>query len=309
MLPRAAWVRTALLALLFPAAVFGLVEAGTRLLVNVPRPLLLGPGACTRRDALLGYSFVPRCVGTMADAPVRTNSLGQRGDEIADDGSRRILTIGDSCTWGYRVKEEESYPAVLQRLLDEGAGKSRYRVINAGVPGFTSHHGLLYLRERGLLLHPALVVIGYEWNDGMPMGDVESRLERVLRFHRLLVIDDWLRGRSAFYRLAAYRVGRRALSLTAEPQVPTSRYRDNIATMVRLARDHGAEAVLIDWMPARADYPPVLDELSAELAVPVVRFYGPRLPGDNVHPSPDGYRRFATVLYGRLREAGYVDEG
>src|SRR5205823_10682050 len=162
--------RTALLAVTFPAVFFGLIEAATRRFVHVPRWLVPAPGACTQRDPLLGYSFVPSCVGTMGRTPVRTNALGLRGEDVGVADRPRILAIGDSCTWGYEVKEEESYPALLGRLLEERAGRGGYQVLNAGTPGFTSYHGLVYLRERGLGLHPAVVLIGYEWNDGIAMG-------------------------------------------------------------------------------------------------------------------------------------------
>jgi lysophospholipase L1-like esterase len=303
---RGAWIWTALLALVVPAAFFGLIEAGIRLFVHVPKWQVAAPGTCTRRDPLLGYSFLPSCVGRMGTTPVRTNAFGLRGEEVADDGRRRILAIGDSCTWGYQVKEEQSYPVLLRRLLDASPHWGRYRVVNAGTPGYTSYHGLVYLRERGLELHPALVLIAYEWNDGIRMGDVERRLERIRRLHRILEFDDWLRRTSDFYRLLALHLGPRALPGLG-PQVLPKQYRENMTAMIQLAREHGARPALIDWNAAGPDYSNVLDEVSAEAGVPLVRFYGPRIPGDVVHPTAEGYRRFVTVLYRRLREAGYLD--
>jgi lysophospholipase L1-like esterase len=241
----------------------------------------------------------------MGGTRLRTNALGLRGDEVVEDGRRRILAIGDSCTWGYQVREEESYPALLARLLDEGPRRGRYRVVNAGTPGFTSYHGLVYLRERGLQLNPALVLIGYEWNDGVRMGDVVQRLERVRRLRHILALDDWLRANSDFYRLIAYQLGPRTVPKLG-PQVLPLQYRENVTTMIGLAHDHGAQAALVDWNAAGPAYSDVLDEVSAEHGVPLVRFYGPRIPGDVVHPSAEGYRRFVGVLYRRLREAGYL---
>ena len=300
------WIATALLALIVPTAFFGLIEAGTRRFVRVPNWAFPAPGACTRRDPMLGYSFLPSCVGRMAGTPVRTNALGLRGADVPDDG-RRILAIGDSCTWGYQVREDESYPAVLGRLVDQRPGTDRYRVLNAGTPGYTSHHGLVYLRERGLGLHPSLVLIGFEWNDGLRMGDVARRLERIRRLRHVIALDDWLRSNSDFYRMVAYRVARRSFPALLGPQVTPSQYRANVTAMVGLAREHGAQAALIDWNAADAGYRNMLDDVSVELGVPLVRFYGPRIPGDVVHPTAEGYRRFVTILYARLRDAGYID--
>ena len=299
-------IRTALLAIVAPTVFFAVIELGTRATVSVPGPFFPSRASCRARDPLLGYAYVPRCVGIHDGTPIRTNVLGLRGDEVPEDGSRRILAIGDSCTWGYQVGQAESYPAVLQRVLDKTAGPGRYFVVNAGTPGFTSHHGLLYLRERGLQLHPALVLIGYEFNDGLEMGDISQRLDRLRRYSVLVTADDWLKAHSDFYRLVNYRMafGTRP---AREAQVVPAKYRDNVLAMVQLARDHGARPVLIDWNVPRSPYSPVLDDVSDTVSAPLVRYYGPRLPGDVVHPTAEGYRRFVTVLYERLRDVGYVD--
>ena len=47
-----------------------------------------------------------------------------------------ILAMGDSLTIGYGLPESESYPAQLERLLQEAG--YRYRIENAGVSGDTS---------------------------------------------------------------------------------------------------------------------------------------------------------------------------
>ena len=297
---------TALLAIVAPTVFFAAIELGTRAAVRVPGPFFPSRASCRGRDPLLGYSYMPRCVSNADGTPIRTNMLGLRGDDVPEDGSRRILAIGDSCTWGYQVGQAESYPAVLQRVLDKTTGTRRYFVINAGTPGYTSHHGLVYLRERGILLHPALVLIGYEFNDGLEMGEVSQRLERLRRYSLLVAIDDWLKARSDFYRMVEYRMGA-GTAPGREAQVVPAKYRDNVVAMIQLARDHGARALLIDWDVPRSPYSEVLDDVSDAVSVPLIRYYGPRLPGDVVHPTAEGYRRFVTMLYERLRDAGYVD--
>jgi hypothetical protein len=69
-------------------------------------------------------------------------------DAVVRDAVHRVLCVGDSHTYGALVAAEESYPAQLQRLLDERAPGS-YAVVNQGVPGFNS----TLVRER---LHAAL---------------------------------------------------------------------------------------------------------------------------------------------------------
>ena len=54
----------------------------------------------------------------LAQTHFHTNGLGLRGAEICDDASIRVLAIGDSCTSGWRVADDESYPARLQPVTE-----------------------------------------------------------------------------------------------------------------------------------------------------------------------------------------------
>jgi hypothetical protein len=42
--------------------------------------------------------------------------------------------LGDSVTFGYGVDQTQSFPAELERLLNQSG---KYEVINAGVPGYS----------------------------------------------------------------------------------------------------------------------------------------------------------------------------
>jgi len=68
-----------------------------------------------------------------------------------------ILAFGDSITYGYGVKEEESYPSKLQK-------RTGVRVINAGVSGEESSEGLLRL-PKFLEQKPDLVILCHGGND------------------------------------------------------------------------------------------------------------------------------------------------
>lgn len=50
----------------------------------------------------------------------------------------RLAVFGDSFTYGVGVKNEDSYPAQLQKMLDIKSGKGKYEVINLGMPGENS---------------------------------------------------------------------------------------------------------------------------------------------------------------------------
>jgi lysophospholipase L1-like esterase len=267
---------------------------------------------CVQRSALLEQELRPGCVGLVQQAPVHINTLGMRGDELRRDGSTRVLALGDSCTFGWNVEGSESYPAVLERLLNRRAGTTRYQVLNAGVPGYTSYQGLVYLRERGLGLAPAIVVLGFGFNELVHLGDDETRLPRVGRLLPLLRTDDFFLAHSRLYRALRWKLDA-AAPRDLGYRVTPEQYGRNLRTMVGLIRTHGARPLLLDFFrypvadtPDRR-FPETLATVAAELDVPLVRYEGPRF--DVVHPTAEGYEILATRILDALEQAGDLRDG
>ena len=247
------------------------------LLELVARWVLVDPGlslwnlyACIQPSALLGQEFKPLCAGNLANTEFHTNSLGLRGDEVPDDGTVRILAIGDSCTWGWGVSESESYPSFLQRMLDYNSGGHRYTVINAGIPGFTSYQGLLYLRERGALLRPEIVLIGYGFNDQTRVGEIRDLIATNRRMMPVLQVDKILGTHSLLYRWMRNKLIRpRPEGLP--PRVSIDQYDANLAAIVDLVRTMGARPVLLSFLKADNAYAPPEQAVADRLAVPLIR--------------------------------------
>jgi acyl-CoA thioesterase-1 len=91
-----------------------------------------------------------------------------------------VAFLGDSLTSGWRLGEEEAYPAVLGRSL---AARGRpVRVINAGVSGDTAAKALA--RLPAVLRHrPDVLVVALGANDGLsrePLAAAEAALERIV---------------------------------------------------------------------------------------------------------------------------------
>ena len=245
------------------------------------------------------------------DAALHINAAGLRGPEIRDDGSVRVLALGDSSTFGWNVAPEEAYPAALERLLNHRAGATRYQVINAGVAGYSSYQGLVYLRDRGLALQPAIVLIGFGFNELFRIGDDETRLARERLWLPVLRVHDVLLERSTLYRWLRWKA-----SKVAPPKlgyrVAPERYREHLREMIRLTRAHGGQAALLDFFthpvadtPERT-FPETLAAVGAELDVPLVVYDGPRL--DLVHPTREGYEMLAANIVAALEQKGYLAE-
>lgn len=86
--------------------------------------------------------------------------------------ARRVVVVGDSHSFGWRLPVTDAYPHLLESLCGET------EVINLGVPGYGVDQGLLMLREYGLQLSPDLVVLGFYPDDMLRNLDVFRAHER-----------------------------------------------------------------------------------------------------------------------------------
>lgn len=96
-----------------------------------------------------------------------TNAQGFRNRKDFDydkpDGVLRILSLGDSHTQGYEVRQDFTYSAVMERYLNERGYKAE--VLNTGVSGFSTAEQLAFLENEGVKYDPDFVVVGFYAND------------------------------------------------------------------------------------------------------------------------------------------------
>ncbi len=97
---------------------------------------------------------------------VSTNEIGSRGKPLcSDEKCVRIVTLGDSTTFGLGVNNAETWPAQLEDLLNRENNGARYEVINLGVTGYSAFQCLQVLRYKALKLSPSLIIITTGNND------------------------------------------------------------------------------------------------------------------------------------------------
>lgn len=155
---------------------------------------ILPKGGLYELDPYTGKRMRAGWRGRVFGQEVRINSLGLRNPELSyakPPGRYRILVLGDSWTFGYRIAERDCFPRQLERRLNERArlrgDPPRFEVINAGVIGYSTTQEAAYLRVRGHRFSPDLVVVAY-----YPVNDTDLKHRRYARYLRLYRIHPWL---------------------------------------------------------------------------------------------------------------------
>jgi lysophospholipase L1-like esterase len=130
------------------------------------RPLLGQKSLLFMPDEALGWRLIPGATGLWGGVPVRINAKGLRGPELPypkPTGTTRILFLGDSVTFGYRVAYEDTIVHHVEQELRELGHP--VEAINAGVGGYSPWQELAYLEGEGLRYQPDLVVLSFVLND------------------------------------------------------------------------------------------------------------------------------------------------
>ncbi|MGQ0645257.1 MAG: SGNH/GDSL hydrolase family protein [Elusimicrobiota bacterium] len=274
-------------------------EAGLRLFAWADRRWLLSPRA---QAALANVFQSPEVVRQMRrrspsllykNAPgyrtgrISINDLGFRGRPISVEktpGVRRIVCLGDSCTFG-ATADADTYPALLEKNLN-AAGAGPVEVINAGVPGYSSWQGLVFWREDVARLKPDVLVLYLGWNDifearpetGEPLDPGEKRRAHFLRRSLLAT-----QVRAALVALRRRGEGRRAAEADLYRGFEPRYFLRQMETLIREARGSGARVVLLT-LPAA--YAPGRTAL---------------LPSDYAASNPEKFRRLYDAYDAAIR--------
>lgn len=253
----------------------------------------------------------------------KINSKGFRDREFEikkGEGICRIICLGDSVTFGApdnKVKIEQVYSERLEALLNLSFPERRFEVINAGVPGYSSYQGLLYLKE---LLRkgykPDLVTVLFGYDDAAPAvfySDKEQHAQPLW----IIKSQNWLINFKLYQFLCNLIILPKQANISDKeefmPRVSYREYMENINEMVKIAHKSNIEVVCIT---------PLIFE--NKKIVPVYPFQ-PGIPGvdliqrlkdfqgdlkdlffDNCHFTPLGHQIAAEEIYKALTNEGII---
>jgi len=252
------------------AATFLVLEAAVRLIAPQD-PALFDSAAFLRIDPRPRepLTLVPGAKGNYAGVPVKIDSLGLRDVEIdpgRPSGAGRILVVGDSVTFGFGVRLEETYVKRLPLYLPRASGTECVETVNAGVPaaGLTSYErAVLLLQPR---LRPDLIVVGLVLNDVLDYDTVvdpsrreaavggsvlASANQTLLRLSHLYLLS-YMRAKSLLYETGILDINEvyRDHFLTLEPPSPVqarawASASRHLASLAAAARGEGVPLALV----------------------------------------------------------------
>jgi GDSL-like lipase/acylhydrolase family protein len=127
---------------------------------QVTRPDPGQPAELLRYDSELGWEPRPGASGILMHQPVSfsENGLRNQNKTLALDDRPPILAVGDSYTVGYAVKDDETWPANLERRLQR-------RVLNGGVQGYALDQIVLRADKLADSLHPQTIILAFIADD------------------------------------------------------------------------------------------------------------------------------------------------
>lgn len=292
-------------------------------------------------DRDLGWKLKPNLdwVGTELVAPFHTDVHGNRRNPFlaAERLPSTVDAIGDSTTFGYGSTDGQTYPAALQRLLNQDRKEGRTIVVrNLGVPGYSSVEARLIAERDGHHAPVTLLLIGFIDHFASIRPRIPSLWMRRAGYtcfesRACSAVFDW-----ATWRDPDVPKPSPPAPTSYVPDVPEDRFVYELTRSVRALRERGSEPILLVYPPlavtesviqeaatnfnqpeeivrATVSTHPRYQELTREVARmekvrmvdlhPIFETAGnDRLHLDWVHPNADGLSLMATSVADVVKE-------
>jgi len=120
------------------------------------------------RDDELGWKLKPGATDQWGGVTVRINAAGYRGPLVPyarTPGKKRVLFLGDSVAFGYRIARPEDTFAFLADSLAGVRDSVDVETVNLSVEGYSQWQEALVMSKEGTQYHPDLVVLSFVLND------------------------------------------------------------------------------------------------------------------------------------------------
>lgn len=270
--------------------------------------------------AAMHHWHIPGASAVLQTVPVQINSKGLRDAEYAYEkaaGVTRVLAIGDSITFGWGVKLEDTYAKVVERALNH-KGPGKYEVLNCGVGNYTASRFLgLYDHELKKYQSDAISLAFFINNANEPPDTFWKRIFNTplqfpvylwSRIQRVTSRYSVTKGFDEFYK-----------DLYRDDNSEWAPLRVKLVDFLKKRKAEGKKVVVLsipdcmhlDEKPYRYQY--LTDKISAIAREAGVEFLDllPSVQGmaakdimntpEDRHPNAEGHRRMGLALFDKLK--------
>jgi lysophospholipase L1-like esterase len=186
--------------------------------------------------------------------PGRINNHGFRGAdfEVAKaPGTFRVVCMGGSSTFGYRARDQGTYPVLLQQLFDARPAGMRVEVINAGIAHLNSDHQVALVQSEVLDWQPDVITLYLAYNDAF-YPRPESRWQAATKkadeysaaFASLRKATNALFGDVIVHQWTVFPLQSPPEQLALQIELHRERTRTNLETIAELALARGTRIVV-----------------------------------------------------------------
>ena len=185
----------------------------------------------------------------------KLNSVGARGPEVTDGGTR-IICLGASETFGLYEPEGQEYPRQLERQLNASLPGGHFQVLNFALPAMPLPVITTRIPEIAAKVHPQFALIyapvaTYIWLPDVnprstpPRDRFEWRLAELLRNLAKQLIPERLQTRLRERDIQRSLADLGVAALDRLPQENLDRYRSDLEDLIATLRQHHIEPILV----------------------------------------------------------------
>ena len=113
-------------------------------------------------DPVLGHKHLKNKSSILQGVEIKLNSLGMRSEEDNSAGNK-ILFLGSSISLGWGVKNNDSYPMLIQKKLE--SNKLNYKILNGSVGNYNTNRYVNNFLINQKAIDVDLIVVNYFIND------------------------------------------------------------------------------------------------------------------------------------------------
>jgi len=266
----------------------------------------------------------------------RIDAYGLRGGEVSPKSDKiRIIAMGNSCTFGWRIPDSLTFVKQLEQMLNGDSSIPEVETINAGIPGYSSFQGMRFFFSDIVPLKPDILLIMFAWNDQWAASDNIADKDQKQPPNYVIGIQNF------FSQLKIYRITKKLLlSAVEEPldaklikenpiyRVSLEDFYDNLNSIVQYCKENKITPILLTSPIPSLDkyYPPgrkspmhvyheyynsqtrLLAKNSGVAVIDLAKIFDDYdnlfddAPNDPIHFNAEGHRVAAAAIYEFIKE-------